>query len=60
MRWWLLIISVSWVFAAGCEKPLFPENLPRTQYERFDRIRGIYTPKEGKYRADRRHPTRPA
>jgi len=46
MRWWLLIISVSWVFAAGCEKPLFPENLPRTQYERFDRIRGIYTPKE--------------
>jgi hypothetical protein len=28
----------------GCEKPLFPQNLPRTQYERYDRLRGRYVP----------------
>jgi hypothetical protein len=31
---------------AGCEQVLFPEGLPRTQYERFDRMRGVYRPKE--------------
>jgi len=30
----------------GCSRPLFPENLPRTQYERFDRVRGTYAPSE--------------
>ncbi len=30
----------------GCQKPLFPENLPRTQYDRFDRLRGTFTPQE--------------
>lgn len=25
---------------------MFPEELPRTQYERFDRLRGVYTPKD--------------
>lgn len=30
----------------GCQQPLFPEQMPRTQYERFDRLRGVYTPKE--------------
>ena len=24
----------------GCEEPLFPDNLPRNQYERYDRLRG--------------------
>jgi len=47
MRWYLLILLVlSGLFVAGCEKPLFPETLPRTQYERFDRIRGTHTPKQ--------------
>jgi len=46
MRFWLVILSVGWLFAAGCEKPLFPDSLPRTQYERFDRIRGTATPKD--------------
>ena len=32
--------------AVGCEKPLFPQNLPRTQYERYDRLRGRYVPAE--------------
>lgn len=30
----------------GCEKPLFPSNMPRTQYERYDEMRGNYTPAE--------------
>ncbi len=32
----LLLLAV----VAGCEAPLFPEELPRTQYERYDRLRG--------------------
>jgi hypothetical protein len=28
----------------GCEKPLFSEDLPRTQYERYDRLRSRYVP----------------
>lgn len=31
---------------AGCEKPLFPRDLPRTQFERYDRLRGHYVPAE--------------
>ena len=30
----------------GCEKPLFPESMPRTQYERYDRLRGRYIPSQ--------------
>lgn len=29
---------------AGCRKPLFPRNEPRTQYDRYDRIRGEWVP----------------
>jgi len=32
--------------AAGCQKPLFPENAPRTQFERFDTMRSGAAPKE--------------
>lgn len=52
MRWWRVVGLWSVVAAgcllgaAGCEKPLFPEGLPRTQYERYDRLRGRYTPAE--------------
>jgi len=31
---------------SGCEQSLFSERLPRTQYERFDRMHGRYAPKE--------------
>ncbi|MBI1370139.1 MAG: hypothetical protein GC162_15980 [Planctomycetes bacterium] len=45
-----LLIITCLVFAAavlsGCEKPLFPKDLPRTQYERYDRLRGRYIPQE--------------
>jgi len=32
--------------AGGCEKALFPEELPRTQFERYDALRGRYIPAE--------------
>jgi len=42
-----LVLALGWLGAAGgCQQPLFPDDLPRTQYERFDRLRGVYTPQE--------------
>ena len=34
------------VSAAGCNKPLFPENSARTQFETYDRLRQQSTPLE--------------
>ncbi len=31
---------------AGCQKPLFPEGTPRTQFELHDRMRSRYRPTE--------------
>lgn len=30
----------------GCQKPLFPESAPRTQFEKFDTMRSGAAPKE--------------
>jgi hypothetical protein len=32
--------------AIGCAKPLFPENAPRTQFEKFDSMRSGAAPAE--------------
>jgi hypothetical protein len=44
------LVTLTFVVAAGlmtgCEKPLFPAELPRTQYERYDRLRSRYVPTE--------------
>lgn len=32
--------------AGGCAKPLFPDNAPRTQFEKFDAMRSGAAPKE--------------
>lgn len=32
--------------AAGCYKPLFPKDSPRTPFERYERVRGEYIPLE--------------
>ena len=29
---------------SGCNKPLFPENTPRSQFERYDALRGRERP----------------
>lgn len=37
---------VAAVAATGCNKPLFPENSARTQFETYDRLRQQSTPLE--------------
>jgi len=32
--------------AGGCQKALFPQDAPRTQFERYDTLRGGATPAE--------------
>ncbi|MAE59989.1 MAG: hypothetical protein CMJ49_01385 [Planctomycetaceae bacterium] len=51
------LVCLAAVSFAGCERALFPENLPRTQFERYDRLRGRYVPTE---RYDRYGDTSPA
>lgn len=42
-----LVLAVALpVFAVGCAKQLFPENAPRTQFEKFDAMRSGAAPKE--------------
>lgn len=38
------VIVAAGLFAAGCQKPLFPESADRTQYDQYDRLRGQYVP----------------
>lgn len=46
-RLFAALIALALVGAlAGCEQQLFPENLPRNQYERYDRLRGRIIPNE--------------
>ncbi|MBI1337445.1 MAG: hypothetical protein GC164_10840 [Phycisphaera sp.] len=40
-----LILLVGFVLlGVGCAKQLFPEDLPRSQYERYSQLRGDYRP----------------
>ena len=41
LLWMLLLTSV---VSGGCQKALFPPNTPRTQFEKYDRMRNVYTP----------------
>jgi hypothetical protein len=43
-RWCWIMIAAAAPGLMGCEKALFPEDLPRTPYERYDRMRGRYVP----------------
>jgi hypothetical protein len=46
-RWrWLvkLGLAVGLLGAVGCQQPLFPEDAPRTPYERYMVLRGQYRP----------------
>ena len=41
-----LLIAGAGSALAGCVKPLFPEDKPRTQFETYDRMRSRYGPLE--------------
>lgn len=40
----LLTLAVLVTASAGCSKVLFDPKKPRTQYDRYDRLRGDYAP----------------
>ncbi len=40
----ILLLTAAAVSAAGCAKPLFPKDVPRTQFETYDRMRNKYIP----------------
>ncbi len=42
----LTLLSVALMGVWGCEQALFPEEMPRTQFERYDRMHGRYVPAE--------------
>ena len=48
MRRWIctIIVASASMGLSGCEKPLFPDHVGRTQYERYDRQRDRYVPAE--------------
>lgn len=41
----LLLVVMGWALL-GCQQGLFPDDVPRTQYERFDKRRGVFRPEE--------------
>lgn len=43
---WIIGLTAGLTAAAGCEKPLFPDNVPRTPFQRYDQLRGHYSPPE--------------
>lgn len=42
----ILLLWVGISLLSGCQKPLFPEDAPRTQFEMHDRLHNRYTPRE--------------
>ncbi len=41
-----MVVTGAAVAPLGCAKPLFPENAPRTQFEKFDSMRSGAAPAE--------------
>jgi hypothetical protein len=44
MRSLMIIGLLIFVGLCGCQKPLFPKDAPRTQYETYDRMRNKNAP----------------
>ena len=42
-RWWV-VLALAPLLACGCQKVLFPQNEPRTQYQKADTLRDRFTP----------------
>lgn len=41
--WWI-VLAMAPLLACGCQKVLFPQNEPRTQYQKADTLRDRFTP----------------
>lgn len=42
----IALLTLAAVGPLGCGQALFPSDMPRTQYDRYDRLRGRYVPAE--------------
>ncbi|MFM7808823.1 MAG: hypothetical protein ACKPEA_13005 [Planctomycetota bacterium] len=42
-RWWM-VLALAPLLACGCQKVLFPQSEPRTQYQKADTLRDRFTP----------------
>ncbi|MBL9140353.1 MAG: hypothetical protein JNK53_00680 [Phycisphaerae bacterium] len=42
----MVCVAATIALATGCQKPLFPESAPRTQFERYDSLRSGTAPAE--------------
>ena len=51
----ILLLTVA-TAVCGCQKPLFPANQPRTQFERFDKVRNQSAPQYIEDEFGRRRP----
>ena len=43
---WRVLVLLGAVGMGGCQRALFPGNTPRTQFEKYDRMRNRYAPTE--------------
>jgi len=41
---WIVTVLIAAAALMGCEQKLLSDKQPRTQYERYDRLRGRYVP----------------
>lgn len=41
-----VVLALTVGFLVGCQKPLFPEDAPRTQFDAHDTLRNRYVPLE--------------
>lgn len=55
-----LAMGVMLVGVSGCQEPLFADGTPRSQYERFDALRGDAAPRYEPQRGRGPGPRRPA
>jgi len=46
LRTCVLLALLAAAGLAGCQRGLFPDNAPRTQFDTYDRMRNRYTPLE--------------
>ena len=52
----LLMLAGVCIASAGCAEVLFDPKKPRTQYDRYDRLRGDYAPQYIEDEFGQRHP----
>lgn len=54
--WCVLTVGAVWMVGAGCAKPLLSPTEPRSQYSRYDLVRGQYAPQYVEDEFGRRKP----